>query len=88
MVGIFLPNSAFAALGLEHCVANMFIIQIAMAGGAAITWQQFILGNLIPATIGNVIGGAIFFALSYAVIYGKPSVKMGISPAPATPVLN
>jgi formate transporter len=31
-------------------------------------------GNLLPATIGNVIGGA-FVALSYYTAYGKPATN-------------
>ncbi len=54
------PVFAFVALGFEHCVANMFFIPLAMMQGAPVSAGEFIVGNLIPATIGNIIGGALF----------------------------
>ena len=53
------------------CLANMFFIPAAMYNGADITWGQFIVDNLIPATIGNIVGGAVFVGLIYGYIYGK-----------------
>ncbi|MDO5737792.1 MAG: formate/nitrite transporter family protein [Eubacteriales bacterium] len=71
--------AAFVYLGLEHVVANMFIIsysfffkaaeQVSLIGNAiAIT---DILRSLFFVTLGNVIGGAIFVALPYHLIWGK-----------------
>jgi formate/nitrite transporter FocA (FNT family) len=36
-----------------------------------LTWGNFFLENLIPVTIGNIIGWAIFVGLTYAIIYKK-----------------
>ena len=36
---------------------------------AALTWNAFFIKNLIPVTIGNIIGGAIFVAAIYWVIF-------------------
>jgi formate/nitrite transporter len=36
---------------------------------AALTWPNFILHNLIPVTIGNIIGGAVGVGAVYYVIY-------------------
>lgn len=44
-----------------------------MYGGADITWGQFIVDNLIPATLGNIVGGAVFVGMIYGYIYGKKS---------------
>lgn len=60
MAGCWLPVMAFVALGYEHCVANMFFIPLGMMEGANVTAGAFIVNNLIPATIGNIIGGALF----------------------------
>ncbi len=38
-------------------------------GLANLTWSAFIVNNLIPVTIGNIIGGAILVAAAYWVIY-------------------
>lgn len=75
-IGIWLPISAFASIGLEHCIANMFILVLAIAQGGEATFKQVIWHNIVPATIGNYIGGAIFIAAVYSFIYGKPSLKL------------
>lgn len=68
IAGLILPVAAFVAAGLEHSVANMYLLPYAFlvqeaAGGGSIS-AGAIAGNLVPATIGNVIGGA-FVALAY-----------------------
>jgi formate/nitrite transporter len=78
---IFFPIMAFVALGFEHSIANMYFIPmgIFLKGSgvftdpalklSALTWSSFLLKNLIPVTIGNVIGGAIFVGLLYWIVY-------------------
>ncbi|MBB5191217.1 formate/nitrite transporter [Silvimonas terrae] len=69
MLGIWFPVMAFVTLGMEHSIANLFIIPAAMMAGADISMSQFIIGNLIPATLGNLVGGALMIGLPYALIY-------------------
>ncbi|KAG2491238.1 hypothetical protein HYH03_010446 [Edaphochlamys debaryana] len=76
-VGIWLPISAFAMLGFEHSIANMFVFLMAWAQGANITAEQFIWRNLIPATLGNWVGGAICVATVYAFSYGRTPKLIG-----------
>lgn len=71
IMGIWFPVMAFVAMGFEHCVANMFFIPVAMFYGADITWGDFIVNNLIPATLGNIVGGAVFVGTAYWYIYDK-----------------
>ena len=52
--------SLFVVLGFEHSVANMFLIPHGMLGGAPVSTGQYLLANLVPVTIGNVLGGAAF----------------------------
>lgn len=59
MVAVWFPISSFVALGLDHSVANMFIIPLGMLRGADVTFMQFITKNLIPVTLGNIVGGAL-----------------------------
>ena len=59
MFGCWLPVMAFVALGYEHSIANMFFIPCGMLEGASVTPWQMVCDNLIPATIGNIIGGAL-----------------------------
>ena len=59
MAGCWLPVMAFVALGYEHSIANMFFIPAGIMAGAEVGITQMLLANLIPATIGNIIGGAL-----------------------------
>ena len=70
-IGIWIPVMLFVTLGYEHSIANMYFIPTAIYTGAPITWADFILQNLIPATIGNFIGGAGFVGLAYGYLYLK-----------------
>ncbi|KAF5829045.1 formate nitrite transporter [Dunaliella salina] len=74
---ILLTKSAFAALSLEHCVANMFIIPLAIYYGADVDAREFVWFSLIPSTFGNYVGRAIFVASSYAIVYGRTPVLCG-----------
>ncbi|MDE6023340.1 MAG: formate/nitrite transporter family protein [Muribaculaceae bacterium] len=58
--GCWLPVMAFVVLGYEHCIANMFYLPLAIMEGAPIEIGQSLWRNLLPATIGNIIGGAVF----------------------------
>ncbi len=60
LFAIWFPVMTFVAMGFEHSIANMFFIPLAIFQGADITWAHFITANLIPATIGNIVGGAFF----------------------------
>lgn len=73
MVAIWFPISAFVALGLEHSVANMFIIPMAIFSGAAVTWKTFLLRNLLPVTLGNIVGGMVCVAAGLSLAYGANS---------------
>jgi formate transporter len=53
-----LPIMAFVACGFEHCVANMTIISMGMfANGTAGAKFLTMFHNLIPVTLGNLVGG-------------------------------
>ncbi|MHB0857529.1 MAG: formate/nitrite transporter family protein [Anaerolineae bacterium] len=71
ILGIWFPIMAFVALGLEHSIANMFFIPLGMLNGADVSIGQFLFGNLLPVTIGNIIGGAGFVGGIYWWIYGR-----------------
>lgn len=80
VIAMILPVSAFVAAGFEHSVANMFFVPYAImakaqpavvaaaglpAGQLAKVSLQGFLGNLIPVTLGNIVGGAVFVGLAY-----------------------
>jgi formate/nitrite transporter len=67
VLAIVFPIGAFVALGFEHCVANLYLLPIGMLSGANVTLAGF-LGNLIPVTLGNIVGGA-GLAVAYWLVY-------------------
>jgi formate/nitrite transporter len=69
ILAIVLPISAFVALGFEHSVANMYFFPVAMLHGAEGVTMEAMVANLVPVTIGNLIGGGAFVAGVYWVIY-------------------
>lgn len=71
MFGCWLPVMAFVALGYEHSIANMFFIPCGMLEGADIgVWQMFWL-NLVPATLGNIVGGALLVGCVHTFLHLK-----------------
>ena len=89
---IFFPIMAFVALGYEHCVANMYFIPMGLflkgtvaaegitgVGLGSLTWGGFLARNLIPVTLGNVIGGAIFVGSVYWWVYIRTGKRKELS---------
>jgi formate/nitrite transporter len=82
---IIFPIMAFVALGFEHCIANMYFIPMGLflkgTGAAAASGLNlvnlnlggFFITNLIPVTLGNIIGGAGFVGCLYWSVYVKNS---------------
>jgi formate/nitrite transporter len=77
IAAIFFPIMAFVAMGFEHSIANMYLIPVGLflkdfaglTASANLTWAGFIQYNLIPVTIGNIIGGAFFVGVIYWYAY-------------------
>ncbi len=94
ILAILFPISAFVAAGFEHSIANMYFIPIGLlvksdatflatigksaADYVSLTWTNFLFVNLLPATIGNVIGGVGLVGLVYWFIYLRPDVSPSI----------
>lgn len=58
------PVAIFIICGFEHCVANMFYLPIAMMiSGTCDMAAMF--HNLIPVTLGNIVGGMILITFYY-----------------------
>jgi hypothetical protein len=71
MTAVWFPISAFVALGLDHSVANMFMIPLAMLRGAEITVSQMFLKNIIPVTLGSIVGGSLCVMMPFGTTFGK-----------------
>ena len=73
VVVIVPPVAAFVAAGFEHSIANMYFFPVALFhGGDGLTWGSFLAGNLLPVTLGNIIGGAVLVGLVYWFVYLRP----------------
>jgi formate/nitrite transporter len=61
---IVFPITCFVACGFEHCVANMYLIPLGLlAKGVPLYQTGSMFQNLIPVTIGNVIGGVFILTI-------------------------
>jgi len=85
LFAIYFPIMGFVASGFEHSVANMFFIpygiflkgnpKVLEAAGktladlANLNWGTLFTVNLIPVTLGNLVGGAIFVGAVYWYVY-------------------
>lgn len=90
-MAIFFPIFLFISSGYEHSVANMFYLPLGIfakensayveAAGlsaeqvAMINWGNMFTHNLLPVTIGNIIGGALIIGGIYFLLYGKQVAK-------------
>jgi formate transporter len=75
--GIWFPIMAFVSSGLEHSIANMYFIPAgiitSMLTGAPTTanWVNMWTANIIPVTLGNIVGGLFFVGVLYWVAFRK-----------------
>ncbi len=86
ILAIFFPIMGFVAIGFEHCVANMYFIPTALflkewanisvvgLDLNSLSWASFFFKNLLPVTIGNIVGGCVFVGMSYWFAYVKPTL--------------
>jgi formate transporter len=79
ILALILPVSAFIAAGFEHCVANMYFLPLAwlltQTGHVPANFDTSsitiagIIHNLVPVTLGNIVGGAGLVGAVYWIIY-------------------
>ena len=81
ILACYVPIMAFVASGFEHSIANMYYIPtgLLLSGvsgleAAHITWGGF-LANLVPVTLGNILGGVIFVGFAYWYIHLRGTKK-------------
>lgn len=85
-VSAYLPIAFFVINGFEHSVANMYYIPAGLFAKAlypslgaefgALTWGSFLLHNLLPVTLGNIVGGCGLAVLWW---FGHKSRKSTVS---------
>lgn len=91
ILACYVPIMAFVASGFEHSIANMYFIPMGLLLKAelglqvpGLSWGSFFVDNLIPVTLGNILGGVVFVAGAYWYVYLKPGSKDG-EPGPKNP---
>jgi formate transporter len=91
ILAIVPPIGAFVAAGFEHSIANMYFVPFALvvagndpafvasktlaAQADTLSWTGFVVGNLVPVTLGNVIGGAVLVGAVYWFVYLRPAAR-------------
>ena len=79
---VIFPISAFVAAGFEHSVANMYFIplgillkdRLLVSGAENLSWLG-LWSNLVPVTLGNIMGGSVMVALVYYFVYRRGADK-------------
>lgn len=76
IISLYLPIVTFVLCGFEHCVADMFYIPAGILTSArynitaeGLTVCRFLTANLLPVTLGNLIGGCFVVGFGYWFIY-------------------
>ena len=76
IIGLMLPVMVFVLCGFEHSVANMYFIPAGIFASSeygiaadGLSWGTFLTRNLLPVTIGNIIGGSVIVGCTYWFCY-------------------
>ena len=76
LLSCYVPIMTFVTSGFEHNIANMYFIPTGLMiskatgrGDPALTWNAFLVDNLLPVTLGNIVGGVVFVACAYWYIH-------------------
>jgi len=76
ILGVLFPILTFVAIGVQHAPANMGYFSIGLINGdSGIGWGEAIWWNIVPASLGNMIGGGTFVALLFWYTYGHESKR-------------
>jgi formate/nitrite transporter len=69
ILALWFPIAAFVMLGFDHCIANQFFIPVGMMWGADISISHLLVHALLPATLGNIVGGGVLVGGVYWYVY-------------------
>lgn len=68
LIGI--PVSVFFAIGFEHSIVNHFALSAGLWAGGDYTWGEAWFKNLVPVTLGNIVGAMILQGMVYWYVGG------------------
>lgn len=69
IIGTALPVILFVAGNFQHSAANMGYFSIGVLSESKYTWYEFLFLNILPASLGNIIGGALLVSLLFSYAY-------------------
>ena len=70
-IPVFLAVTLFVSAGFQHSPANMGFFSIIMPTGEGPGWDVAFAWNIIPAGIGNILGGVLLVALPFWFIFSR-----------------
>ncbi|WDC84115.1 formate/nitrite transporter family protein [Caloramator sp. mosi_1] len=88
---VWFPIMAFVVAGYEHCVANMYYFSIGILAKTNPVYAEIghfteeklshisigsMIHNLIPSTLGNIVGGALFIGCMYYLAFKRIPAKV------------
>ncbi len=76
IAGAWMPILIFFAQGFEHTVVNMFVIPAGMMMGAKVTLFDWLAWNLVPVTLGNLVGGFTLVGLAFYATYARKPAEV------------
>lgn len=89
IMGLWTPILLFIVCGYEHSVANMYFIPAGLFASyeyhiprVKLNWGRLFYKNLIPVTLGNIVGGSVLVGAGYWFIYlynPKPSQEKNVA---------
>ena len=79
LASCYVPIMTFVASGFEHSIANMYFIPVGLMISdhtgkdidSSLNWTSFLVDNVIPVTLGNIVGGVVFVACAYWYIHNS-----------------
>jgi formate transporter len=72
---IVIPVTAFAALGFEHSIANMYLIPSGLIADGGQLGLSSLVANLVPVTLGNIFG-VFILACALSLVYMRKAGRM------------
>lgn len=81
-VPLFLAVSLFVGAGFQHSPANMAYFSLAAGAGIGPGWGAALGWNILPAALGNLLGGFVLVAVPFWVAFGSKHSAMSESARP------
>lgn len=75
LLAIPLPIAAFVALGFEHSIANLYLLPAGWIAGQETVSVAAALANIVPVTLGNMVGGGVLVAAVYWLVWLRADSK-------------